>query len=111
MDRKRGKREASAAAVPGSGRVRRQRRSYPEEFKREAVQMLLDGHTAASVVERLGLSSATLLYRWKQDQLVTAGPAATSLEARVRELELELHRVERERDILKKALAIFGRHE
>jgi hypothetical protein len=24
---------------------------------------------------------------------------------------LELHRVERERDILKKALAIFGRHE
>jgi transposase-like protein len=29
----------------------------------------------------------------------------------VRELELELHRVERERDILKKALAIFGRHE
>jgi transposase len=73
--------------------------------------MLLDGHTAASVVERLGLSSATLLYRWKQDQLATAGPAATSLEARVRELELELHRVERERDILKKALAIFGRHE
>jgi transposase len=36
---------------------------------------------------------------------------ATSLEARVRELESELHRVERERDILKKALAIFGRQE
>ena len=111
MGRKVGKREASRVVGPGAGRARRPRRSYPEEFKREAVQMLLDGHSAASVVERLGLSGATLLYRWKQDQLATAGPAATSLEARVRELELELHRVERERDILKKALAIFGRHE
>ena len=78
---------------------------------RQAVQMLLDGHSVASVVERLGLSGPTLLYRWKQVLLASAGPAATSLEARVRELELELHRVERERDILKKALAIFGRHE
>ena len=111
MGRKVGKREAPRVVGPGAGRARRPRRSYPEEFKREAVQMLLDGHSAASVVERLGLSGATLLYRWKQDQLATAGPAATSLEARVRELELELHRVERERDILKKALAIFGRHE
>ena len=51
------------------------------------------------------------LYRWKREQLQSSGPVATSLEARVRELEIELHRVERERDILKKALAIFGRHE
>jgi transposase len=90
---------------------RRGRRSYPDEFKQDAVQMLLDGHTAQSVVERLGLSSVNVLYRWKREQLEQCGPAATSLEARVRELELELHRVERERDILKKALAIFGRHE
>ena len=90
---------------------RRVRRSFPDDFKREAVQMLLDGHSAQSVAERLGLSSANLLYRWKQQQLRQCGPAATSLEARVKELELELHRVERERDILKKALAIFGRHE
>jgi transposase len=34
---------------------------------------------------------------------------AVGLEARVRELEAELRRVERERDILKKALSIFGR--
>lgn len=91
--------------------VRRVRRAYPEELKREAVQMMLDGHSAASVVERLGLSSTNLLYRWKSQQLEHSGPVATSLEARVRQLELELRRVERERDILKKALAIFGRHE
>ena len=51
------------------------------------------------------------LYRWKSDQMRRSGPVASSLEARVRELELELRRVERERDVLKKALAIFGRHE
>ncbi len=87
------------------------RRVFDEQFKREAVQMMLDGLTASSVAERLGLSGTNLLYRWKQEQLDRTGPVATSLEARVRELESELHRVERERDILKKALAIFGRHE
>jgi transposase len=73
--------------------------------------MLLDGHSASSVCERLGLSGTNLLYRWKQVHLERTGPVATSLEARVRELEIELQRVQRERDILKKALAIFGRND
>jgi transposase len=87
------------------------RRRFTDEFRREAVQMMLDGHTAASVAQRLGLSNPTLLYRWKQQQLHQSGPVAASLEERVRELEAELLRVQRERDILKKALAIFGRQE
>ena len=91
--------------------VRARRRVFTDEFRREAVRMMLDGHTAASVAERLGLSGTNLLYRWKREELERTGPVATSLEAWVRELEIELHRVERERDILKKALAIFGRHE
>jgi transposase len=90
---------------------RARRREFTEEFRREAVQMMLDGHTATSVAGRLGLAGTNLLYRWKRDQLERTGPVATSLEARVRELEIELHRAERERDVLKKALAIFGRHE
>lgn len=89
----------------------RTRRRYTNEFKEEAVQMLLDGHTAPSVCDRLGLPHANLLYRWKQEQLTQSGPVAGVLETRVRELENELRRVERERDILKKALAIFGRSE
>lgn len=64
---------------------------------------------AASVCERLGLSGVNLLYSWKRKLLAQGGPAAESLEARVRQLEGELKRVERERDILKKALSIFGR--
>ena len=91
--------------------VKRTRRSFTDEFKREAVALLLDGHSAGSVADRLGLANANLLYRWKQAQLDESGPIATSLEARVHELEVELQRVIRERDILKKALAIFGRNE
>jgi transposase len=89
----------------------KRRREFTQEFRREAVQMLLDGHSATVVAERLGLAGTGLLYRWKREQLERTGPIATSLEARVRELEIELHRVERERDILKKALAIFGRQD
>lgn len=87
----------------------RQRRTFSQEFKQEAVQMLLDGHSAVSVAERLGLPGPNLLYRWKHDVLRQAGPAARTLGDRVSQLEEELRRVERERDILKKALAILSR--
>ena len=84
------------------------RRQYSEEFKAEAVQMLLDGHSAGSVASRLGLSGTSILYRWKSNLVSASGPATTALETRVHELEKELRRVEQERDILKKALAIFS---
>lgn len=93
----------------GASRKHRTRRTFSEEFRQEAVQMLLDGHSAPSVAERLGLSSPNLLYRWKKDSLHRAGPAARSLGDRVHHLEDELRRVERERDILKKALSILSR--
>jgi transposase len=89
-------------------RPRAQRRIYPEELKQEAVQMLLDGHSAVSVADNLGLPHPSLLYRWKAQALDQAGTAASTLEVRVRQLEEQLRRTERERDILKKALAIFS---
>lgn len=78
------------------------RRRYTDEFKSEAVQMLLDCHTAASVKDRLGLPNTNMLYRWKQEFLTHSGPVVSSLEARVKDLESELRRVERERDVLRK---------
>lgn len=87
------------------------RRVFDQEFKQDAVQMLLDGHTASSIVERLGLSGTNILYRWKKEQLASSGPIASVMDSKVRELESELRRVERERDILKKALSIVGRSE
>ena len=98
----------SAKSTKQTSHIRRQ---FTEDFTRDAVQMLLDGHSAPSVVERLGLSGTNLFYRWKREQLDESGPVASALDARVVQLEIELRRVERERDILKKALAIFSRSE
>lgn len=94
-----------------TGELRKPRRRYPKEFKEEAVQMMLDGHSAQSVADRLGLPNTNTLYSWKRVLIGQAGKTAAALESRVRELVTELRRVERERDVLKKALAIFGRDE
>ena len=48
------------------------RREYSAELKEEAVQMLLDGHSAESVVSNLGLSGTSLVYRWKEISLALA---------------------------------------
>ena len=98
-------------SVKKKQKSRRVRRRFTEEFKQEAVQMLVDGQSAVTVAERLGLSGTNILYQWKKSLIGRGGAAAQSLEARVRQLENELRRVERECDILKKALAIFGRYE
>ena len=87
------------------------RRKYDDEFKAQAVQMLLDGHSASSIAERLGISRSNLIHRWKQKQVKQAGPVGETQDSRVRQLEQELQRVLRERDVLKKALIIFGRQE
>ena len=97
------KQSSSSPASPGG------RRQFTREFKEQAVQMLLDGHSAASIVERLGLSGTNLLYRWRRELIGQSGKTAEVLDDRVRQLEAELKRVQQERDILKKALAIFGR--
>jgi transposase-like protein len=49
---------------------RPKRRQFTDEFRREAVQMMLDGLSASAVAERLGLADPTLLYVWKK-KLVT----------------------------------------
>lgn len=92
---------------------RKASRIYPVELKQEAVQMLDDGHSATEIARRLGLPRANLIYKWRDQVSVQDVPKATpnAAERKIRELEAELQRVQRERDILKKALAILGRHE
>jgi len=63
------------------------RRRYADEFKEETVQMMLDGHLAQSVMERLGLLNVNMLYRGKQERRTRSGPVIRSLEVRVREHE------------------------
>ena len=99
------KRSSTSSATSGG------RRQFTKEFKEQAVQMLLDGHSASSIVERLGLSGTNLLHRWRRELVGQSGRTAEGLDDGVRQLEVELKRVQQERDILKKALAIFGRSE
>ena len=89
----------------------RGRRTFNEEFKQQAVQMLIDGHSASSVAKNLGIKNVNNLYRWKNEVLARGGPATESLDSQVRELRSELQRTRRERDILKKALAILSKEE
>jgi transposase-like protein len=94
-----------------------QRRKYDPDFKRNAVQLTGEpGRTVAGVAENLGISK-DLLYRWRRAQCVNkelAFPgngreALTSQQQKIRELEKSLKNAEMERDILKKAMAIFSR--
>lgn len=95
----------------GQANSSRERRLFTDEFKQQAVQMILDGHSVASVSENLGIGNTNLLYRWKAEILAKSGPAAKALDSQVLELREELQRTKRERDILKKALSIFSQQE
>jgi len=94
-----------------------QRRKYDPDFKRNAVQLSEEpGRTVSGVAENLSISK-DLLYRWRRAQRVNkdlAFPgngreALTSQQQKIRELEKRLKNAEMERDILKKAMAIFSR--
>jgi transposase len=89
----------------------RRRPRYDEEFKRNAVELLESGERSAVQLGReLGVSDCSL-GKWKR-QYGQQGPAARrgpgADQSRIAELERELAAVSRQRDILKKALAILG---
>jgi transposase len=89
----------------------RRRRFYDEEFKRNAVELLeAGGRSAVQLSRELGISDCSL-GKWKRKYGQEARPGLKGSEAeqsRIRELERELAAVSRQRDILKKALAILG---
>jgi transposase len=93
----------------------RRRRTYDKEFKLEAVRLVLEeGHSARSVEQQLGTGKG-VVYGWVHeftDDSEYAFPGKGNLKApdkELYELKRELERVKRERDILKKALAIFSK--
>jgi transposase len=92
------------------------RRVFTREFKKESVEYLLNSDkTASEIAAGLGIRSE-LLYRWKGEYLNNrehsfpgAGHMKNPEEEKVRDLERELRSIKEERDILKKALAIFSK--
>ena len=90
------------------------RRQYSREFKQEAVRLLETSGKSASELEReLGIGKGNL-WRWKREFAADGEDAfpgqgrLTPDEERLRQLERENEILRQERDILKKAIAIFS---
>ena len=92
------------------------RRQYSEEFKKDAVSHSLTSEkTVEEVARDLGIAHSNLR-RWraqysKNGELALPGEGKQRLtppqEEEIKRLKKELDEVKQERDILKKALAIF----
>ena len=94
--------------------MKKSKRTYPAEFKLEAIQLWQNSDKSAAEIEaELGITPG-LLFRWKR-KLVQNGTVAfpgkgnlTPEEEKIRQLERENAILRQERDILKKAMAIFS---
>jgi transposase len=92
----------------------KKRRTYSREFKLEALRLVeTTGKSMAEIERDLGIG-AGCLRQWKKKLTAdgeNAFPGHGNLpadEERMRQLERELEIVRQERDILKKAVAIFS---
>jgi transposase len=91
-------------------------RTYDKEFKLNALALYKNGKSGSAVCEDLGIPHATFWYWLKQMQaegaesFVGSGKIKPANDAAYR-LKKELDDVKIERDILKKALAIFSRQK
>ena len=89
---------------------KKNRRRYDPEFKREAVLTVLnEGRQVKDVAEGLGIKPE-ILGRWRREYLAQRGGGLTEHETEVQRLRKQLEKTQRERDILKKALAIFSKN-
>jgi transposase len=84
------------------------RRYYDEEFKRNAVELLERGERSAVQLSReLGISDCAL-GKWKRQYGKEARNSGQAEQSRIAQLERQVEHLSRQRDILKKALAILG---
>lgn len=98
------------------GKAKKPRRYFDQQFKIDAVRLATEGSKpVAEVARELGVNR-NVLDRWKRTlakvPATTAFPGNGNLSAEKKEIEelrRELARVKEEREILKKAMAVFSR--
>lgn len=92
----------------------RQRRTFSDEFKRDAVRLVTtDGYSFAAAAQSLGVGEQSLR-QWHAKLAPPPEPcgenaSVAELKAEVQRLRRELRRAEMEREILKKATAYFAK--
>lgn len=94
---------------------KKENRHFTKEFKRNAVQMVIEqGVPAGKVAQELDIHPG-LLHQWKRKFIADGNSAFIGKgnlkpeDAEMRRLQRELEEVKEERDILKKALGVFSR--
>ena len=95
---------------------KKHRKTYTKQFKLDVIQQSYQRENIRDLASELGLRPA-LIYKWRA--AYGAGPddsfpgkgveKLTPDQRKVRELEAELAETRMERDILKKAIGIFGK--
>lgn len=99
--------------------MNRKYRTYTEEFKLEALELLrTSGKSAAQVERDLGITKGLLLkwrdrYQVKREggQVQLAPSDMAEAQTEIKRLRRQLRVAEEERDILKKAVSIFSKLE
>jgi len=88
-------------------------RKYDNEFKREAIKLAekakAEGRSVASVAENLGIESKNI-YNWLNKSAKDEDGSIIT-DSELTKLRKELRDVKEERDILKKAVAIFSKQQ
>ena len=88
------------------------RKPYQEEFKKQAVELLISsGKPCEQLARELGCSGYSL-HLWKKQYLANMAPASVDgqkmspeeMERELRALRKQVHHLEQQRSILKKAL-------
>ena len=94
--------------------MKKSRRKFDSEFKRQAIRMVTDDGKSCRAVERdLGLGEG-IVYRWvreakeKPQNCFPGNGVVKPSNEDVDMLRKEVEQLRRQRDILKKALAIFS---
>lgn len=85
-------------------------RKYTPEFKADVLRLVTNGESILGVAQKMGISDS-IIHAWRAAEKRTKGSEKTtsSLEDEVETLRRQLRQTEMERDILKKAVAIFSR--
>ena len=87
------------------------RKRYSEAFKKEAVMRVMGQNSSShSVSKDLGISQPTLS-KWVKKFKQEGSSVFVGEESEVKKLQAKVKRLQDERDILKKAVSFFAKHE